>query len=124
MTKPEVRQSGIVDVTFGQDVTIVQPVNLYGCAIGDGSFIGPFVEIQKGATVGSVAEFNPTLSFVSLSRLATIALSPMEPCLSTTFSRMAVRRLSERLGKQLALVTMLVSARMPLSCLFPFAITW
>src|SRR5215471_17899883 len=52
MTKPEVRQSGIVDVTFGQDVTIVQPVNLYGCAIGDGSFIGPFVEIQKGATVG------------------------------------------------------------------------
>src|SRR5215472_15391732 len=53
MTKPEVRQSGIVDVTFGQDVTIVQPVNLYGCAIGDGSFIGPFVEIQKGATVGA-----------------------------------------------------------------------
>ena len=52
MTKPEVRQSGIVDVTFGQDVTIVQPVNLYGCSIGDGSFIGPFVEIQKGATVG------------------------------------------------------------------------
>ena len=52
MTKPEVRQSGIVDVTFGQDVTIVQPVNLYGCAIGDGSFIGPFVEIQKGAKIG------------------------------------------------------------------------
>ena len=52
MTKPEVRQSGIVDVTLGKDVTIVQPVNLYGCAIGDETFIGPFVEIQKGATIG------------------------------------------------------------------------
>ena len=52
MTKPEVRQSGIVNVTFGQNVTVVQPVNLYGCAIGDKSFIGPFVEIQKGVIVG------------------------------------------------------------------------
>ena len=50
--KPEVRQSGIIDVTFGQDVTVVEPVNLYGCRIGDQSFIGPFVEIQKGAIVG------------------------------------------------------------------------
>jgi acetyltransferase-like isoleucine patch superfamily enzyme len=52
MTKPEIRQSGIVDVTFGQNVTVVQPVNLYGCVIGDKSFIGPFVEIQKGVIVG------------------------------------------------------------------------
>ena len=52
VTKPEIRQSGIVDVTFGKDVTIVQPVNLYGCSIGDGSFVGPFVEIQKGAKIG------------------------------------------------------------------------
>jgi acetyltransferase-like isoleucine patch superfamily enzyme len=41
-----------VDVTFGADVTIVQPVNLYGCTIGDGTFVGPFVEIQRGATIG------------------------------------------------------------------------
>jgi UDP-2-acetamido-3-amino-2,3-dideoxy-glucuronate N-acetyltransferase len=27
-------------------------VNLYGCSIGDGSKIGAFVEIQKGATIG------------------------------------------------------------------------
>ena len=52
MTKPELRQAGIVDVTFGKNVTVVQPVNLYGCIIGDNSFIGPFVEIQKGATIG------------------------------------------------------------------------
>jgi acetyltransferase-like isoleucine patch superfamily enzyme len=52
MTTPEVKQSGIVNVTFGQNVTVVQPVNLYGCAIGDKSFVGPFVEIQKGVIIG------------------------------------------------------------------------
>ena len=49
VTKPEIRYSGIVDVEFGKNVSVVEPVNLYGCAIGDGSFVGPFVEIQKGA---------------------------------------------------------------------------
>jgi len=48
----ELRQAGIVDVTFGKSVTVVQPVNLYGCEIGDNSFIGPFVEIQKGVVIG------------------------------------------------------------------------
>jgi acetyltransferase-like isoleucine patch superfamily enzyme len=52
VAKPEIRQAGIVDVTFGKNVTVVQPVNLYGCTIGDGSFVGPFVEIQKGVTIG------------------------------------------------------------------------
>lgn len=52
MSAPELRAAGIVDVTFGENVTVVQPVNLYGCSIGDKSFIGPFVEIQKGATIG------------------------------------------------------------------------
>jgi acetyltransferase-like isoleucine patch superfamily enzyme len=52
VTKPEIRHAGITDVTFGENVTVVQPVNLYGCTIGDGSFIGPFVEIQKGVTIG------------------------------------------------------------------------
>ena len=52
MAEPRIRQSGIVDVTFGGDVCVVQPVNLYGCAIGDGTFVGPFVEIQRGATIG------------------------------------------------------------------------
>jgi acetyltransferase-like isoleucine patch superfamily enzyme len=52
MIKPALKQAGIVDVSFSENVTVVQPVNLYGCAIGDTSFIGPFVEIQKGATIG------------------------------------------------------------------------
>lgn len=52
MGAPRFLESGIVDVTFGEDVTVVKPVNLYGCRIGDGTFIGPFVEIQSGAVIG------------------------------------------------------------------------
>ena len=40
------------DVKLGRDVSIYNFVNLYGCEIGDGSKIGSFVEIQKGARVG------------------------------------------------------------------------
>ena len=50
--KPEIRHAGIVDVEFGKEVTVIQPVNLYGCTIGDSSFVGPFVEIQKGVKIG------------------------------------------------------------------------
>jgi len=39
-------------VTFGEDVTVIEPVNLYGCTIADGVFIGPFVEIQRDVTIG------------------------------------------------------------------------
>ena len=40
------------DVVFGKNVVVRDFVNLYGCTIGDESQIGPFVEIQKGVTVG------------------------------------------------------------------------
>ncbi len=53
MGEPHKLQSGIVDVVFGDDVTVVEPVNLYGCTFGDGVFVGPFVEIQKGVSVGA-----------------------------------------------------------------------
>ena len=47
------KQSGIADgVVFAGDVTIVQPVNLYGCTIGRDCFIGPFTEIQKDVRIG------------------------------------------------------------------------
>lgn len=39
-------------VDFGENVKVVQPVNLYECTIGADSFIGPFTEIQKGVTIG------------------------------------------------------------------------
>jgi acetyltransferase-like isoleucine patch superfamily enzyme len=53
MGTPTLRQSDIVNVSFGDNVTVVQPVNIYGCTIGDDVFIGPFVEIQKDVTIGS-----------------------------------------------------------------------
>jgi len=40
------------DVKLGAGVQIHGFVNLYGCAIGDGTRIGAFVEIQKKAVVG------------------------------------------------------------------------
>jgi|TARA_R110002074_G_scaffold286552_5_gene458316 acetyltransferase-like isoleucine patch superfamily enzyme len=35
-----------------KDVTIVEPVNMYGCEVKQNAFIGPFVEIQKDVTIG------------------------------------------------------------------------
>jgi acetyltransferase-like isoleucine patch superfamily enzyme len=42
------------DVKKGKGVKIPFPklVNLYGCRLGPGVFIGPFVEIQKGVIIG------------------------------------------------------------------------
>jgi UDP-2-acetamido-3-amino-2,3-dideoxy-glucuronate N-acetyltransferase len=41
------------DVKLGRDVQLYGFVNLYGCEIGDETKIGCFVEIQKGAKIGS-----------------------------------------------------------------------
>lgn len=45
----------INNVTQGAGVVITHPdlVNIYGCSIGDGSRVGPFVEIQRGCNVGA-----------------------------------------------------------------------
>ena len=50
---PEVRQAGIREVTFGAGCVIVEPVNLYGCTLGDDVFVGPFVEIQRRVEIGA-----------------------------------------------------------------------
>ena len=52
MAAPKLRQADIVNVDFGNNVTVVLPVNMYGCSIGDDVFIGPFVEVQKDVTIG------------------------------------------------------------------------
>jgi acetyltransferase-like isoleucine patch superfamily enzyme len=50
---PKLKQAGIApDTVFGENVTVVQPVNLYGCTIGDNTFVGPFVEIQRNVKIG------------------------------------------------------------------------
>jgi len=43
------------DVVLGRNVRIFsrELVNLFGCTIGDDTFIGPFVEITRGVAVGS-----------------------------------------------------------------------
>jgi UDP-2-acetamido-3-amino-2,3-dideoxy-glucuronate N-acetyltransferase len=42
----------IDDVEFGPGVVVHPFSNLYGCRIGAGTRIGPFVEIQRGVVVG------------------------------------------------------------------------
>lgn len=53
MNKPIILKSGILDVQFGRNVKVVEPLNLYGCIIGDDCFIGPYTEIQKGVVIGN-----------------------------------------------------------------------
>ena len=40
------------DVHLGKDIKLSKFINLYGCSIDDNTKIGPFVEIQKKATIG------------------------------------------------------------------------
>jgi len=52
VNKPTIYKSQIKDVIFGENVKVVEPLNIYGCEIGDNTFIGPFVEIQKDVKIG------------------------------------------------------------------------
>ncbi len=52
MSEPTLKQVGVVNASFGSGVTVVEPANIYGCSIGDATFVGPFTEIQKDVTVG------------------------------------------------------------------------
>ena len=45
-------KSKITKVIFGKNCKLVEPVNIYGCKIGNSVFIGPFVEIQKNSKIG------------------------------------------------------------------------
>jgi UDP-2-acetamido-3-amino-2,3-dideoxy-glucuronate N-acetyltransferase len=50
----------VSNVTIGPGVKILYPelANLYGCTIGAGTRIGPFVEIQKNAHVGALCKIS------------------------------------------------------------------
>jgi acetyltransferase-like isoleucine patch superfamily enzyme len=52
MNNPILLKSQVKDVIFGPGVKVVEPVNLYGCNIGEECFIGPFVEIQRNVSIG------------------------------------------------------------------------
>ncbi len=49
----QIREAAIRDIQTGEDVTIVQPVNLYECTLGNHCFVGPFTEIQSGVLIGN-----------------------------------------------------------------------
>ena len=46
------------DVVLGKNVVLNDFINLYGCQIGDGTKIGPFVEIQKNAAIGKYCKIS------------------------------------------------------------------
>lgn len=46
------------DVDFGSNVTVWSFTNLYGCRIGDDTRIGSFVEVQRGAVIGSACKIS------------------------------------------------------------------
>ncbi len=55
----------VTDCVVAEGVVVTHPelVNLYGCRIGAETRIGPFVEIQRGSTIGSrAARYPPTPS--------------------------------------------------------------
>lgn len=45
-------ESSVKEVQFGKNVSVVGPVNIYGCHIGHDSFVGPFTEIQNDVYIG------------------------------------------------------------------------
>jgi acetyltransferase-like isoleucine patch superfamily enzyme len=53
MAEPIIYKSQIRNVKFGDNVKIVEPTNIYEAEVGNNCFIGPFVEIQKGVTIGN-----------------------------------------------------------------------
>ncbi len=52
LVEPKIFQSQIIDTIFKKNVSIVEPVNIYGSNISTNVFIGPFVEIQKNTKIG------------------------------------------------------------------------
>lgn len=52
MPEPRSIDIGLREVSCGEGVTIIQPSNLYGCALADQVFVGPFCEIQRDVSIG------------------------------------------------------------------------
>ena len=51
MNNCDLKKSSIIDVQFGNNVKVIEPVNIYKCKIEDDVFIGPFVEIQSNVII-------------------------------------------------------------------------
>ncbi|MCY9856016.1 acyltransferase [Vibrio mediterranei] len=53
MASPRLLKSQITKIVCGENVTIIEPANVYGCKLKDEVFVGPFVEIQKNSVIGA-----------------------------------------------------------------------
>jgi acetyltransferase-like isoleucine patch superfamily enzyme len=53
MPKVTRKRIGLPGVRAGKRVVVVEPVNVYRCTLGDDVFIGPFVEVQRGVSIGA-----------------------------------------------------------------------
>jgi acetyltransferase-like isoleucine patch superfamily enzyme len=51
--QPTLGSVAVRDVKCGTGVRIIEPANVYECTLGEGCFVGPFVEIQKGVVIGA-----------------------------------------------------------------------
>ena len=49
----KINQIKLHSVEYGKNVKVIEPCNLYECRLGSNVFIGPFVEVQRGATIGN-----------------------------------------------------------------------
>jgi acetyltransferase-like isoleucine patch superfamily enzyme len=45
-------EAQIRDVKYAENVTVVEPVNIYECELGENVFVGPFCEIQSEVKIG------------------------------------------------------------------------
>lgn len=48
----QILHSGLKNVSYGKNVKVVSPSNLYDCTLDDDVFVGPFCEIQSQVKIG------------------------------------------------------------------------
>lgn len=64
-----IKHAMIRDITHGDGLCVVEPVNLYECTLGDNVFIGPFVEIQSDVYIGDNCRIQSHSFICSLTRI-------------------------------------------------------
>ena len=113
----------IRDVDFGENVTVIEPVNIYGCKIGSKTFIGPFVEIQKEVIIGEGCKIQSHTFICELVTIGDGCFIGHGVCLLMMFFRPVVQRRAIKIcGNKLQLVIMFQLVVMPQFCQFQFAI--
>ena len=74
---PTLRAAGIVDVTAGEGVTIIEPANVYRCTLGDGVFVGPS---DLAASMGMLGDVGHAAVQDQLKQAARMCREAGTPC--------------------------------------------